>query len=171
MDWWISLRRAEDMRALLDRIAANAVLVLADQRRDIIGVAVEPPFVWTRTLMGITTLSPIVADDNINGHIISYGPDEPLFQDHIAHNAEIKAQQFLGHAAGPLAIYPLEAVRVRSWYGTTPVVGYRGRFLLAGDPDLLTLLYDVGVGRRNGLGFGCCDAFLPTSAHEAIAHA
>ena len=38
IDWWISLRRQEDVRVLLDRIAVHPVLVLAGQRREIAGI-------------------------------------------------------------------------------------------------------------------------------------
>lgn len=171
IDWWISLRRVEEAQTLLEGIRMQPMLVVDGHRVEISDVEIEPPFVWPHDIMGVTTLSPIVADDNVNGRIVSYAPDDPLFQSHIQHNAQAKALQFLGRHTSALTIHPLETFRVRSWYGTTPVVGYRGRFLLTGEPALLELLYDVGIGRRNGLGFGCCYAFLPNAEHEqAVAH-
>ena len=171
IDWWISLRQMDDARSLLARIQTEPVLVIEGQRMAIAEMEMEPRFVWTREIMGVTTLSPIVADDNVNGRIVSYAPEDPRFERHIAHNAQAKARQFLGRSVDPLTIRPLETSRVRSWYGTTPVVGYRGRFVLQGDPDLLTLLYEVGIGRRNGLGFGYCDAFLPSAEQVTAYHA
>lgn len=169
IDWWISLHRMEEAQILLESVRSRSALVIDGQRLSLSDVEIEPPLVWSHDIMGITTLSPIVADDNVNGRIVSYAPDDPRFQSHIQRNAQGKALQFLGRETESLTIYPIETSRVRSWYGTTPVVGYRGRFLVAGEPALLALLYDVGIGRRNGLGFGCCYAFLP-SAEQVTAY-
>jgi CRISPR-associated endoribonuclease Cas6 len=171
IDWWISFRQADEALSLLDGIQTQPTLVIGGQRMAISDLEIEPPFVWTRDMMGVTTLSPIVADDNVKGRIVSYAPDDPRFQSHIRHNAQAKALQFLGRPINALTIRPLETSCVRSWYGTTPVIGYRGQFLLTGEPALLELLYDVGIGRRNGLGFGCCYAFLPNAEQVPGHHA
>lgn len=171
IDWWISLRRTEEAETFLEGIRRQPALVIDGQRVAINNVEIESPFVWYYDTMGITTLSPIVADDNVDGRIVSYAPDDPRFQSHIERNAQGKALQFLGRGTAALTIHPIEVSRVRSWYGTTPIVGYRGKFLLAGEPAVLTLLYDVGIGRRNGLGFGCCYAFLPSAEQGAAYYA
>ncbi len=171
IDWWISLHRMEEAQILLESIRSRPSFVFDGQRLSLSDVEIEPPLVWSHDTMGITTLSPIVADDNVNGRIVSYAPDDPRFQSHIERNAQGKALQFLGRVTAALMIYPMETSRVRSWYGTTPVVGYRGRFLLSGEPPVLSLLYDVGIGRRNGLGFGCCYAFLPSAEQVAAYNA
>lgn len=163
VDWWISMHRMEEAQILMESIRSRPALMIDGHQLALSDVEIEPPLVWSHDAMGITTLSPIVVDDNINGRIVSYAPDDPRFQSHIERNAQGKALQFLGRRTGDLTIYPMETSRVRSWYGTTPVIGYRGRFLLSGEPAVLSLLYNVGIGRRNGLGFGCFYAFLPSA--------
>ena len=171
IDWWLSFRQVEHGRAVLAQVQTHPVLTVGTQSLPITEIAVEAPLSWSHDVMGVTTLSPIVADDNVAGRIVSYAPDDPAFVEHIGHNAQAKALQFLGRPVAAVTITPLETQLVRSWYGTTPVIGYRGRFLLGGEPAALELLYDIGIGRRNGLGFGCCYAFLPGSGERPVPHA
>ncbi len=166
VDWWLSFAYARDASEALRQLTTTRSLTLGTQTVPVTGLEVEPAVPWNHRVMGLTTLSPIVADDNVDGRIISYAPEDPQFAAHIAHNAAAKAQQFLGDKGEPITIWAVDSLRVRSWYGTTPVVGYRGTFMMQGSPPILQLLYDIGVGRRNGVGFGCCAAFLPEPAEK-----
>jgi len=168
VNWWLSFVSAKDAFEVLQRLQATPTLMLDSQAAVITRMEVEPSVPWQHSVMGVTTLSPIVADDNVNGRIVSYAPEDPQFGAHIARNAAAKARQFLGDAASPVTIRALESTQVRSWYGTTPVVGYRGRFIVRGDPAVLQLLYDIGLGRRNGLGFGCFERFLVDPTQEGL---
>jgi len=42
-------------------------------------------------------------------------------------------------------------------YKNTVVKGWLGRFRLKGDPEMLTLALEAGLGAKNSQGFGCCE--------------
>lgn len=42
-------------------------------------------------------------------------------------------------------------------YKGTVIKGYSGDFILKGNPELIKLAYDTGLGSKNSQGFGCIE--------------
>lgn len=158
--WWIHTHDDDLGSQILRKIQESKVLPLGKQRVAIQRFrSIPTPEVGDQML--IHTLSPIVADDNVDGKIISYSPYDTEFSRHIEQNAMKKLRYFLQREGGAgLTIRPLGGIRkITSWFKTTPIEGYIGTFVLLGEPEMLQLLFNVGLGRRNGIGFGCFELF------------
>ncbi|MDA3779071.1 MAG: CRISPR-associated endoribonuclease Cas6 [Bacteroidales bacterium] len=101
-------------------------------------------------------LSPVVVkESNLEtNHEKFYSPDEPEFITLLNKNCVMKSEQFLNK---PLSLSGFEALN----YKKIPVKlkghfveAYIGVFRLKGEPELLNLLYQIGLGAKNGYGFG-----------------
>ncbi len=101
-------------------------------------------------------LSPIVVkeSDLETNHDKFYSPAEPEFFTLLNKNCAMKAERFLNKSinlTGFEAVsYKKIPVRLKGHF----VEAYQGIFKLKGEPELLNLLYQVGLGAKNGYGFG-----------------
>lgn len=155
ISWWISSLDSELLGGAVRHLMTCETVSFGTCPMTLSGVDFEPSPAFPSSIR-IETLSPIVADDNVSGKIVSYDPYEESFATHIQSNACRKARHFLGDSIDcSLSILPIQVDKVVTWFKTTPVVGYRGQFQLTSHPSVIRLLYDTGIGRRNGLGFGC----------------
>lgn len=153
--WWISSLDSSLLVGAAKQLMDIGAVKIANQPMLLDGLEWEPSPVFPSSIV-IETLSPIVVDDNVAGKIVSYSPYEEAFESHIRSGSNRKAKYFLRSVEdSQLVIKPLHTEKVVTWFRTTPIVGYRGKFRLEADSTVLRLLYDVGIGRRNGLGFGC----------------
>lgn len=90
----------------------------------------------------------------------SFFPDpfDPEFGRLLAHNAARKWISLYGSdPPGGLAVVPLrvtERDKVVTRFKGTYVTGWRGSYRLIGEPQVLDLLYQTGLGSRNAQGFG-----------------
>jgi len=102
------------------------------------------------------TLSPIVVkeSDMTTNHDKFYSPEDGQFLDLLNKNCIMKAEKFLNkklELTGFEAIsYKKIPVRLKGHF----VEAYQGIYRLQGEPELLNLLYQVGLGAKNGYGFG-----------------
>jgi CRISPR-associated endoribonuclease Cas6 len=154
--WWLSSNHPELLREVVNHLRQEPKIHLAGQALKVSALEWEPTPVFGTSHIVVQTLSPIVVDDNVNGRIVSYPPDDPRFSGHIARMAQRKAEVFLpSETQQSVTILPKgESKQIKSWFKSTPVIGYVGQFELTGSEKMLQMLYDTGLGRRNGLGFG-----------------
>lgn len=90
---------------------------------------------------------------------VFFSPEEESFYKLIRVNAERKSKCFLGRDS-VIDIEPLFTEKPRyerSFFKKTPIMGWYGDFRLTGEPELLTLLYNTGLGAKNSEGFGMFD--------------
>ncbi len=82
-------------------------------------------------------------------------PDNPEFWQRAAENLYQKAKAFGLDDVGKVRFQPVGEWRSRlvAVQGAQ-VRGYEGRFIAMGDPELIYLGYDAGLGERNAQGFG-----------------
>jgi len=102
------------------------------------------------------SLSPVVVkeSDLTNNRDIFYSPEDGQFFDFLNRNCIMKAENFLKKR---LDLTDFEAisykkipVRLKGHF----VEAYQGFYRLQGEPELLNLLYQLGLGAKNGYGFG-----------------
>lgn len=89
-----------------------------------------------------------------------YAPGELEFEQLIRQNLIKKAQAFYDEdwSQLPFTIKFLGSVCSSQqkiiFFKSTVIKGWMGRFSLAGDPHMLKLAYDAGIGGKNAQGFG-----------------
>lgn len=112
-----------------------------------------------RDTIDIVTASPIVAyitEDS--GRTRFYSPEESQFYSLVAANARRKWQMYQGGNHSPaFSLTPAEDPKFRkqvTTYKTTRITAWHGAFRLSGDPELLNLLYHIGLGAKSSQGFG-----------------
>lgn len=88
-----------------------------------------------------------------------YSPFEDEFSELIAENARKKYKAYYGKdAEGKLSVKPFK-VNSRNQkvisYKRTIIKGWMGLYELEGDSELISMVYDTGLGGKNAQGFGC----------------
>lgn len=109
----------------------------------------------------IRAVSPILAYRSYEEagvrHMKCYTPLDPEFQELVVQNFQGKYRALTGREPGALELTAL-AVGARDKVVTqhkgTRLTGWRGRYLLRGDAEALSFLYDAGLGAKNAAGFG-----------------
>jgi CRISPR-associated endoribonuclease Cas6 len=158
--WWISSPLPRVLEAVAGPFLTSGNLVLGDVHLAVALVEVEPQLDIS-TPCEIETLSPIVVSTAAQkgGKLthIFLAPWDQDFQRVLTQNLVNKARA-LGRPVAEDAwvrLEPLGDVRSRLVeINDTKVRGYYGRFRASGDPTLLALGYDMGLGERNAQGFG-----------------
>ena len=108
----------------------------------------------------VKTLSPIIAHrtDRYRKNMQFFGPYEDEFSELINDNAKRKYKVICGEEIKTdLYIVPLEGEEVEEYdtkYKQTPMIGWLGKYKIIGNPKVLTLLLNVGIGSKNAQGFG-----------------
>ncbi|MDA3884082.1 MAG: CRISPR-associated endoribonuclease Cas6 [Candidatus Delongbacteria bacterium] len=101
-------------------------------------------------------LSPIVVkeSDLQTNHDKFYSPADPEYFTLLNKNCAMKAEQFLNKSLSLDGIEVLDYKKIPVKLKGHFVEAYIGIFRLKGEPELLNLLYQIGLGAKNGYGFG-----------------
>lgn len=106
----------------------------------------------------VAMLSPVVAyATDADKHTLFFRPDEDRFYAALLHNAERKNRLFQPRVPFDLNIRLLDAKLPASQFSrfkNTYILGWFGRYLLEGDPRVINLLYQTGLGAKNSEGYG-----------------
>ncbi|SHK20745.1 CRISPR-associated protein, Cas6 family [Anaerobranca californiensis DSM 14826] len=114
----------------------------------------------------IRTLSPIVVYSTVTIYdkkqTIYHKPGEEGFEILLKENLEKKYTTIFGKKLEEKdfeikAIYPERIKMAIIKYKGTVIKGYSGDFILKGNPELIKLAYDTGLGSKNSQGFGCIE--------------
>lgn len=171
--WQISSPMDEMMGVLAESLVANGEITIGDQKSQatfaVAGIDIaEAPRMSSR-LRG-ETISPIfVAVDETDPdgkrikHHVRAEAEEERFAERIAANLREKYRALTGvpleEAEGDLAFRFTERPRSQLvQYKGTDHKCYMGRFALAGDPQLIRLAWEAGLGEGNSKGFGMIEA-------------
>jgi len=111
-------------------------------------------------------LSPLVTYSTLptaggGAYTYYYSPFEPRFEELIGANLAKKHLLVHGRPADTdgFAIRPGKVedrdLKV-TYYKETVIKGWMGEYELSGDPELLQLALDAGLGSKNSQGYGCC---------------
>jgi CRISPR-associated endoribonuclease Cas6 len=128
-------------------------------------MAVDAPRV-TGTRVVIRMLSPAVVYSTLpttegGRYTYYYSPFEPRFAELAGANLAKKYLLVYGRPANEEG-FALRPVRVEkrhlkvTRYKDIIVKGWMGEYELCGDPELLQLALDAGLGAKNSQGYGCC---------------
>ncbi len=108
----------------------------------------------------IKTFSPITTYKTLdNGKTLYYPPNESEFYDSIIKNAVNKLLSY-GISAGEsdIELTPMceftEKNKTVTLYKDTYINAWSGKFVLKASPQILSFLYDTGLGSKNSQGFG-----------------
>ncbi|MBC7348277.1 MAG: CRISPR-associated endoribonuclease Cas6, partial [Clostridia bacterium] len=114
----------------------------------------------------VRALSPIVmqstlAFENGRPYTYYYSPFEPRFTELIGANLAKKHLLVYGRPASAedFRIVPVAVGRRHlkvTRYKDTVIKGWMGEYELSGDPGLLQVALDAGLGAKNSQGYGCC---------------
>ncbi|MDK2888116.1 MAG: CRISPR-associated endoribonuclease Cas6 [Thermoanaerobacter sp.] len=131
-------------------------------------MATAAPRVTGRSIR-VRMLSPVVVYSTFSGegrkYTYYYSPFEPRFSELVAGNLAKKHLLVHGRRASTdgFAIRPLRVedrdLKV-TYYKETVIKGWMGEYELSGDPDLLQLALDTGLGSKNSQGYGCCSLII-----------
>jgi len=115
----------------------------------------------------VQMLSPVVVYSTLAGvdgrhYTYYYSPFETRFIELVANNLAKKHLLVYGRPVS-LDGFDIRPARVGdrdlkvTYYKETVVKGWMGQYELRGDPDLLQVALDAGLGAKNSQGYGCCD--------------
>lgn len=119
-------------------------------------------------LLQIKMLSPVIAYKTVIGEqrkkTLYFSPWEKLGKEIIINNLLTKYQLIYGQLPKnsefdiiPNGNQQEKFVRIIDYKGTY-IKGYAGIYWLNGNPDLIKVAYDTGLGSKNSQGFGCWEA-------------
>lgn len=138
---------------------------LGEARLEVQEMATASPRVTSR-LVRVKMLSPVVMystaeSENGRSYTYYYSPYEPRFSELIGANLAKKYMLIHGRRAGTegFVIRPAEVGEKDfkiTRYKDTVIKGWLGEYYLSGDPELLQVALDAGLGAKNSLGYGCC---------------
>ncbi len=102
-----------------------------------------------------TTLSPVHVSITRDGKKEALSPDNPVFHEELVQNILRKYSTFFGKPFGGKITITYNSIRPRMRYvKRTPIPAYDMDGTIAGDEDIVRLIWDVGLGEKNALGFG-----------------
>ncbi|MEM4658075.1 MAG: CRISPR-associated endoribonuclease Cas6 [Candidatus Methanosuratincola sp.] len=111
-----------------------------------------------RMLSPVTIYSTLSAKDG-RRKTYYYAPFEREFSRLTSENAAKKYKAFYKkNSVGELSIVPLDVDKGNEkivTYKNTVIKGWTGIYELSGDPGLMKVVYDAGLGGKNSQGFGC----------------
>ncbi|MGI9951588.1 CRISPR-associated endoribonuclease Cas6 [Moorellaceae bacterium AZ2] len=138
---------------------------LGEARLEVKEMATAAPRVM-QGILRVQMLSPLVVYSTLSSgdgrtYTYYYSPFEPRFTELVANNLAKKYLLVHGRQASTdgFAIRPVRVgdrdLKV-TYYKETVVKGWMGQYELRGDPDLLQVALDAGLGAKNSQGYGCC---------------
>jgi len=138
---------------------------LGDVRLEVKEMSAASHRVQTQPLR-VRMLSPVVVystmkPENGRAYTYYYAPFEPRFAELIAANLAKKHLIIYGCPALPMDFRILPAALEErdlkiTRYKDIIIKGWMGDYLLQGDPQLLQVALDTGLGAKNSQGYGCC---------------
>ncbi|NPV74510.1 MAG: CRISPR-associated endoribonuclease Cas6 [Pelotomaculum sp.] len=142
---------------------------LGDARLEVREMAAASPRVSSSPIR-VRMLSPVVmystaGAENGRSYTYYYSPFEPRFAELIGANLAKKHLLIHGRRAEAdgFDIRPAE-VREKDFkitrYKDTIIKGWLGEYYLNGDPELLQVALDAGLGAKNSQGYGCCELVI-----------
>lgn len=145
------------IQALAKAWPVGGSVLLGDQRVRVTACEIRDRHV-TEPEIDISMLSPVAVYQTLDtGKTVFFAPDEPRFYEAVTRNAERKWHTFAGEAPFDFSITPLFSglpKRVFTVFKKTYITGWKGEYRLRGDPAVLDMLYQVGLGVKNSEGFG-----------------
>jgi len=158
-NWFFSSPIPGIVEAFAMGISMEGQVRIGRIRCDIERIEVMPAPMFSEEMI-FRTLSPIVAStgqrrgDKFSKVFLH--PDDPDFRRVLAENLVRKYKALFGEEPeGEIEIEPHEPYKSRLFnVSGTNVRGYEMRLKLKGDPILIKLAYEAGLGERNGQGFG-----------------
>ncbi len=152
----------EICESIANQLLNREFLSLGDNMVYVEQLQVEKPKVKEEQIT-VTTLSPIVVYSTLykydkQKYTCYFMPGEVDYERLITENLKKKYKAFTGmdHYGENLVIKPLGRIRQSIvYYKDTVVKGCVGKFIIAGDKDLLQMGIDAGFGSKNSQGFGC----------------
>jgi len=155
------------IEALADNLLKAPVIRLADSNLSIktISVEPEPDFrkgqAWFKAASAITVYSTLLSPDG-KKKTYYYHPTEKEFFEQIKNNLKKKAE-ILGLDVNVADTIEIKSVRVRNkdqkivYYNNMVIKGWMGLYEIHGDPRILSVGYNTGIGAKNSQGFGMLD--------------
>lgn len=146
------------IETLAQAFADESIIQLGSQYATISRCIVSDQHIATSQAV-IQTLSPVVVYHTLpDGHTVFLSPEDAAFCASLVHNAQRKWRS-LGNADSDFAltITPLHNQKFRkvpTSFKTTYITGWHGRFQLEGNPKVLDMLYQIGLGAKSSQGFG-----------------
>lgn len=114
--------------------------------------------VITEGKVQIRALSPVIAYSTLeNGYTYYYTPEERGFYELTKLNAYKRYDAINKTAPGDIEFRPVsirKRDKVVTRYRGVVLSGWKGRYELEGDPELIDFLYQTGLGAKNSQGFG-----------------
>lgn len=143
---------------LLRQFSPGSRMRLGNNTLTVVRSTLEDRQVQTGEILAVSQ-SPIVAYvTEEDGKTRFYSPEEAAFYALVTANARRKWQSLHGaDAPFDFSIAPAENAVFRkqvTQFKTTRITAWDGRFRLSGDPAVLDLLYNVGLGAKSSQGFG-----------------
>jgi CRISPR-associated endoribonuclease Cas6 len=149
---------------LAETLIKSELNFLGNQPVEVKSIGVHKNFTPSN-LLQIKMLSPMVAYSTLTEREKKwteyYSPWQPRFAELVKANLEAKYQVLYGEIPSQeeLKIIPhgSQEQKFKSVikYKGTVIVGYLGLYWLKGNPDLIKIAYDTGLGSKNAQGFGC----------------
>ncbi len=152
---------------ILEQVAKNVILgsevklggniLSLSEIRVLPRIKVKSNEITVKTLSPIEVHSTLLKEDGAK-KTYYYNPRENEFSDLIESNLKRK-WEILNKRECPYSveIFPLMANGLKErtiLLKGTVIKGWKGRFILKGDKELLSLAFEAGLGTRNSLGFG-----------------
>ena len=160
--------RSPSMRlceAVSGAVGKRRLLRLGGAEVTITGMTLSQRYIFTDVLE-IRMVTPLTVHRRLeNGFTRYFWPSEPEFARMIAENF---ARKYLvcfdepptdGVSLSPRLVAPDDRIETR--FKGTIIRGSLGRFILRGQPEYLSFLYDCGLGDRNSQGFGMFEVDEP----------
>jgi len=128
------------------------------------GMSVNAPQV-TSSPIRVRMLSPLVVYSTLEGnggkYTYYYMPYEERFAELVGQN--LRKKYLLVYGREPyIPDFSIRPLRLRdqdfkvTYFKDTLIKGWMGDYELEGDPELLQLALDAGLGSKNSQGYGCC---------------
>ena len=110
---------------------------------------------YPKNPLNYETLSPIYISITEDGRKRALSPEDPLFHEELVQNIVRKYHFFTGKRFRGKITVTYDSVRPRMRYvKRTPLPCYDVRGTIKGDEEIIKLIWDVGLGEKNALGFG-----------------
>lgn len=156
------------LQSLARRLLDHSTLRIASSAAEAVEIHAEKTPMLHAHQVTLRTLSPIVVYNTMlrpdqRKYTLYRAPNEPefgqLIESNLRHKAAALAQwgggQPLPNPSRPLAIRVHQSRLHVMKYRDIIIKGHSGTFTLTGDPSLLRLGIDSGLGSKNAQGFGC----------------
>lgn len=145
--------------------------ILYVERVTAIDQVVQEKSIKIRMLSPLTVYSTLV--DSGRNYTHYYSPFEPRFQELVYANLVKKYWLIFGKGVPQeeFSIEPLEVdkrdFKIVKYKGTV-IKGWMGSYRLKGNPQLLKVALDAGLGSKNSQGFGCCELAEAGESSEVL---